>query len=93
MMLTQADAREIARKLGAEIQPGRQHDQAVFRHKGKYITRFGIRRASRDVGHDYIPKQLYLKQCRDFLVCTMSVEDYVGILARKSLIDAADVGP
>ena len=33
-MLTQADARKIARKLNAEIKPGRKHDLVVFRYGG-----------------------------------------------------------
>ena len=54
-MFTQTDARAIAQKLGAEIVPGRKHDLAIFRYEGQWIGQFGIRRASKEVGHDYIP--------------------------------------
>jgi hypothetical protein len=33
-VLNQAAARQIAKKLKAEIKPGRKHDLAVFRHGG-----------------------------------------------------------
>lgn len=59
-MFTQRDAVAIAQKLGAEIVRGREHDLAIFRYGGRWIGQFGIRRASKGVGHDYIPMQLHL---------------------------------
>ena len=87
-MLTQDDARIIARKLGVEIRPGRRHDLAVFRHRGRYIAQFGISRGSRDQSHDYIPKQLFLthKQGRELRDCPLTLEGYLEILAGKGLL-------
>lgn len=86
-MLTQDDARRIADKLEAEIQPRRRHDLAVFRYKGKVVAQFGIRRASKAVGHDYIPKELHVsaKQCRELRDCPLTVEGYVEMLVSKGL--------
>lgn len=87
-MLTQADARKIANKLKAGIKPGRRHDLAIFRHKGIRIAQFGISRGSKEQSHDYISRQLYItaKQCREFLECSLSLEQYVSILVAKQLL-------
>lgn len=87
-MLTQADARKIAKKLNAEIQPGRKHDLVVFRIGGVRLGQFGISRGSKQQSHDYIPRQLYLtaKQCREFLDCSLSLDGYFEILAGKGLL-------
>ncbi|MGH9786979.1 MAG: hypothetical protein ACRD88_22645 [Terriglobia bacterium] len=87
-MLTQADARKIARKLNAEIQPGRKHDLVVFRYSGVRLGQFGISRSSKQQSHDYIPRQLYItaKQCREFLDCSLTLEGYFEILSAKQLL-------
>ena len=88
-VLTQQDARKIAKKLNAEIRPGRRHELAVFRHQGKYVTQFGISRGSKQQSHDYIPRQLFLtyRQCLELLDCslTLTLEAYLGILGAKGL--------
>lgn len=86
-MLTQDDAREIAKKLKAEIERRRRHDLAVFRHGGKRIAHFGISRSSKEQSHDYIPNQLHItqKQCREFRECPLTLEGYIEILASKEL--------
>ena len=63
-MITQDDAWRIARKLKADIHPGRRHELAVLRHKGNYIAQFGISRGSREQSHDYIPRQLFITHKR-----------------------------
>ena len=65
-MLNQTDARQIAKKLKAEIKPGRKHDLVVFRYDAVRLGQFGISRSSKQQSHDYIPRQLYItaKQCR-----------------------------
>lgn len=87
-MFTQDDAREIAKKLKAAIEPGRRHDIAIFRYEGQRIAQFGIRRGSKEQGHDYIPRQLHLtrKQCLNLRACPLSLDDYVTILRTKNLI-------
>ena len=87
-MLTQADARKIAKKLKAEIQPGRKHDLVVFRYGGVRVGQFGISRSSKQQSHDYIPRQLYItmKQCREFLDCALTLDGHFEILAGKQLL-------
>jgi hypothetical protein len=86
MTLTQEDAVAIAKKLKAEIKPGRKHDIVVFRHEGKYIAQFGIQRASKDKPHDYVPRQLFMtsKQGREFRQCSLSLESYIELLRAKN---------
>ena len=90
-MLTQDDARKIAKKLQAEIQPGRKHDLVIFRYGGVRLGQFGISRSSKQQSHDYIPRQLYItaKQCREFLDCSLNLEVYFKILAGKNLLPAS----
>jgi len=87
-MLTQTDARHIAKKLQAEITPGRRHDIAVFRHNGKRIMQFGIQRSSKEQCHDYVSRQMFItaKQCREFRDCSLSLEAYAQILSAKGLL-------
>ena len=84
-MLTQGDARKIAKKIEAEIEIRGSHDIAVFRYEGKRITQFGIRRSSKDVPHDYISNQLFVtyKQCCALRDCPLSLDGYVKILREK----------
>jgi hypothetical protein len=87
-MLTQDDAREIAKKVKAEIKAGRRHDLAVFRYKGKHVAQFGISRSSKDQPHDYIASQLYItqKQCRELRECPLTLDGYLQVLASKHLL-------
>ena len=87
-MFNQDDAWAIAEKLEAKIESGRAHELAVFRYQGKRIADFGIRRASQEKGHDYIPKELFLtpRQCRDFRRCSMTLKAYVELLVEKGHI-------
>jgi hypothetical protein len=89
MVFTQDDARKIAKKLGAKIEQGkRRHDLAVFWYQGKRIAQFGIRRASKEVGHGHLPDELFISphQCRDLGNCPLSREGYVAILRSKNKI-------
>ena len=66
----------------------RQYSPFIFRYEGQRIAQFGIRRGSKEQGHDYIPLQLHLtrKQCLDLRACPLSLDDYVRILRTKNLI-------
>jgi hypothetical protein len=85
-MLTQDDAVEMAKKLGAEIKPKRKHDVAIIRYEGKYIGQFGIQRSSKQKSHDYIPQQMFItaKQGREFRQCSLSLEAYFELLRSKN---------
>jgi len=49
---------------------------------------FGLRRGSRDHGHDFLPKELHISrgQCRDLADCPMSAAEYFAVLHEKGLI-------
>ena len=57
---------------------------AVVRVKGIYIGRFGIRRNT-TVGHDYIPRQIYvnMKEALGLARCSLYKADYESILKER----------
>lgn len=82
-MLTSVDAEAIARKLQAEIKKKtRRHKIAIIRVNGKEVGRFGIRRGSGELGHDYIPPQIHVSyhQAREIAQCSLYRVDYEQIL-------------
>ncbi len=85
MAFTQREARAIAAKLNAEIKTRRRHDQAVIRYGGLIIATYGIRRGSQAVGHDYIPRQLYVsrQQALDLAQCPLDKNGYFAILREQ----------
>jgi hypothetical protein len=87
-VFTQKHAIAIAKKLGCSFREGSAHTYAEFYHQGKLIVRFGIRRASKDVGHGHIPRDLQItqKQSRDLHDCSFSIEDYLQALREKNLL-------
>ncbi len=88
-MLTQADARKIAKKLKAKIQKKRtRHELVVVRYNNKYITQFGIQRASKEKSHNYIANQLFVSvsQCSALSKCPLTRDDYFRILTEKQII-------
>ncbi len=85
---TQDHATNIAKKLGMQLEPGRKHTRAIFHHEGKEIVSYGIRRASKEVPHNYIPKQLHMtpRDCMQLHDCTKTVDDFVGSLRSKGFL-------
>ena len=79
----------IANKLEAEISEGRKHAKAVIRINGTYIGQFGIRR-SKNVGHDYIPKQIHVttKEALGLARCSLYKQDYERILKDRGKLPA-----
>ena len=77
-MLTQTHAENIANKLSAEIVNKRRHDVAVIKSDGVLLGSYGIRRGSKELGHDYIPRQIgvAMRQAQDLANCPMSKEEY-----------------
>ena len=91
--ITKELAIAIAKKLKAVLhsKKGRPHDLYVVHYKGKFITQFGIRRASqKDKGHDYIPAQIYLSAHKAKLLgqCPFLYEDWVEEMKEKGIIPA-----
>jgi hypothetical protein len=54
----------------------------------KLITRFGVRRASKEKGHGHLPQKLHItqKQCRDLSECPLTKDEYLQILHDKNLL-------
>ena len=86
-LFTQKSARTIANKLG-NIQKKKRHDQAVVRYQGRIVAKFGISRASKEKGHDYIPEQLYISndEASALAQCSLDSEGYFAILNEKGLL-------
>ena len=90
-MLTADLALIIANKLQAEISEGSKHTNVVVRIDGTYIGRFGIRR-NRNVGHDYIPRQIYvtMKEALGLARCSLYRADYERILKERGKLPPDD---
>ena len=90
-MLTADLALIIANKLQAEISEGSKHTNVVVRINGTYIGRFGIRR-NRNVGHDYIPRQIYvtMKEALGLARCSLYRADYERILKERGKLPPDD---
>ena len=87
-MLTQDDAEAIADELGCTSDEGRSHKYYELFVGDKLVTRFGVRRASREKGHGHLPRELHItqKQCRDLSRCPLSKDEYLQILRDKDLL-------
>lgn len=86
---TQEDGWAIKKKLGAEVVTRGKHDFVNFRHGGKIVISFGIRRGSKELPHRHIHLQMFLtpKECRLFRECHITVPQYVEILKAKGKIE------
>ena len=86
-MLTARDAESIARKLGADFKEKSRRHKIAIRVKGKEVGRFGIRRGSGDLAHDYIPQQIHVSraEAEDIAGCRLYLGDYEQILKKKQL--------
>ncbi len=91
---TAAEALKIAAKLGCTPVAGGKHEVVRVVVDGRLVAHFGIRRGSGDQGHEFIPKQLYLKRksCWELHDCTMSREQYIAELRGKGLLGPAGKG-
>jgi hypothetical protein len=88
MVINQGDAEAIAEKLDCRFVEAKAHRRAEVFEGGRLIARFGIRRASREKGHNYIPRELHItqQQCWDLRRCPLSREDYINLLREKGLV-------
>ncbi len=91
--LQRRDALKIARKLGAEVEDGGNHQQACFRHNGRLILTFGIRHGSKS-GHGHLEGEtgdlkLNGRKAKQLAECTMSKDEYVEHLTGMGLIEPA----
>ena len=89
--LQRRDALNIARKLGAEVEPGGKHQRARFRHNGMLILTFGINNGPRS-GHGHLEGQmgelrLNSRKAKQLSECTMSKDEYVEHLTAIGIIE------
>ena len=76
---TRIHAEVVAKKLGASIdRKAKNHDKAIIKHGGIIVAHFGIRRSSKEVGHDFLPDALHLQrnQVRRLIECTLGRDEY-----------------
>lgn len=90
MRFTKFHAKAIAQKLEAEIRRGGKHDSVIVRHEGQTIARYGIRRASHETGHAYIPKQLQISngEAESLANCSLDRNGYFTLLRKKGLLSS-----
>lgn len=88
--LTAVEARQIAEKLEAEIKRKEKHDWVVIRWQGAVIAQYGIRRSSKAVGHDYIPRQIFVSahQALELARCPLSRDQYFEIVKAQGKLPA-----
>jgi hypothetical protein len=80
--LTTEHADKIANKLVGPPEGGRKHEHVYVKWRGRIVASYGIRRSSHQVGHDFIPRQIFVTthQAIDLARCPLSREDYFAIL-------------
>ena len=62
---------------------------AIIRDKnGIMLGKYGIRRASKELGHDHIPDQIHvtMRQAQNLANCPMRKEDYFKEMRRQGYI-------
>jgi hypothetical protein len=82
-MLTADDGEVIARKLRADFKKkNRRHKIAVVKVNGREVGRYGIRRGSGDLNHNYIAPQLRMsmRDAEEIAGCTKNLLDYEAVL-------------
>jgi hypothetical protein len=89
-IITKELAEKIAKKLDAKIdkRSNRAHDIALIYYEGRLIADFGIRRGSRDLGHDHVPGNIFLRphQARLLGQCTINKDGWLEIVRQKGLL-------
>jgi hypothetical protein len=83
--LTANEAEQIAHKLNADLEERRGHRIAYVRWQGKIIATYGIRRGSKELGHDYIPRQIFItmREAFDLARCPLSRDEYFNRLRMR----------
>ena len=84
------DALDIARKIGADLEPDGKHQKATLWHGGKLILRFGIRHGTRTgqghlVGENH-DLRLNATKVLDLARCIMTKDEYIEHLRVKGLV-------
>jgi len=90
-MLTAEDAQTIADKLGIQPREKRNHVRVAVHVEGTYIGSYGISRGSKELPHDYIPKQIGItsREARDLSRCPLSRDGYIELLRQRGRLDSS----
>ena len=64
---------------------GKAHTNAEVFEGETLVARFGIRRGSKELGHDYLPSELHITrgECRKLHECTLDREGYIRLMREK----------
>lgn len=88
--ITQDLAEKIRDKLchGEKPKTAGAHDVYAIRHAGQVVGRVSIRRSSKQIGHDYIPREINVSMrfAKEIGICTKNLADYIECLRSKGLI-------
>jgi hypothetical protein len=87
IIIDTSKAKEIAKKLKAEIDTNhKKHDFALIYENDKLIAKFGIRRSSANIGHDYVSKQLYISpnQANQLAQCPMKRHHWIEEMKKQN---------
>lgn len=86
-MLTADDGEKIAKKLSATFKnKNRKHKIAIFHVNSKEVGRYGIRRGSGELDHNYIHRQIHVSmaEAEGFSQCRLYFPDFVQILKKNN---------
>ena len=88
MSLTTKDAKAIAKKLNGVPSKSRAHDIYKIFYEGRFVSKVGVRRASRDIDHGHLPNDLHLTQqeTKRLSECTLSKDEYFRVLFERGML-------
>lgn len=89
MSFSKQDALKIVEKLDARInKKTNRHDRALIEYDGKIILGFGIRRSSKEKGHDFLPSQLKIRRAevKELISCSLDKNGYFDLLRDQGTI-------
>lgn len=88
--ITQQVADKIREKLCGTEPPKTTggHDVYPIRYDGQVVGKISIRRSSKEVGHDYIPREINVTMgfAKEIGLCRKYFDDYIECLRSKGLI-------
>ena len=82
---TKEHAQTIAKKLACSLREDRAHTTAEVFEGETLVARFGIRRGSRELGHDHLPSELHLRrmECKALYDCTLDRFGYIRLMRER----------
>jgi hypothetical protein len=83
--ITREHAQKIADKLDCRLSEGKAHTTAEVWEGEILVARFGIRRGSKELGHDHLPSELHLKrkECKELYECTLDRPAYIRLMRER----------